>query len=131
MFRVLAESIISDQSATVVKANPQIIFESSQKYLTGFKSRDGEKNFIIRANSDKFDYRLMELENGIKILLVSDPSFKNNNDLGQDENLTNSTSNECDSDCSEDSSCTSSNSESSNCSGKVCVLCVSLLSYNN
>lgn len=108
MVQVLAESIVSDTSQTTVKANEQIIFETAQKYSNGFKSGHLEKSFLIRSNSDKFDYRLIQLENGIKILLVSDPSYKDINEHLSNKNLSSSSDSESDSDSSDKSSNASS-----------------------
>lgn len=34
------------------------------------------KQELLRSESDKFDYKLIQLENGIRVLLISDPSYK-------------------------------------------------------
>lgn len=76
MHRVLAESLISGPKENVVFATEDVISKSCSKFLSGYSPKPGEQQMIIRAQSDKLDYKLIELNNGLRILLISDPSYK-------------------------------------------------------
>lgn len=73
MYRVIGKSIVSENNVVVVDS--QIITSFAEKYLAGHRSKpeDGPVNFF-RSRSDKFDYKLLQLPSGLRILLISDPS---------------------------------------------------------
>ncbi|KAH9410353.1 Nrd1 complex RNA-binding subunit [Tyrophagus putrescentiae] len=73
----LAESIISDKSAGVKIATQAAVQESALKFLNANTSAGAPKQQeLLRAESDKFDYKLLRLNNGVRVLLISDPSYK-------------------------------------------------------
>ena len=77
MIRTLAESIISKKTGTLKVASQPVIDASCLKFINGTQTKpETEKQEFIRSQSDKFDYKLIQLQNGIRILLISDPSYK-------------------------------------------------------
>ena len=133
-FSVLAESIISDNPSKVIYATEQVISSSCSKFLNLNGSSKGcslslvqqqqqqdETHQLIRSKSDKFDYRLLRLDNGIRVLLISDPSYKDlDSHISNQENhiLIESSESECsDSVCSDDdesmSTCSSTTKKAS------------------
>nr|XP_027196493.1 nardilysin-like [Dermatophagoides pteronyssinus] len=79
MFKVLAESIITDRPTDqIVIANEQIINDHTKKLLKipNFLEQKQENGILIRSESDKFDYKILQLENGIRLLLISDPTYR-------------------------------------------------------
>lgn len=136
----LAESIISDKSAGVKIATQAAVQESALKFLNANTSAGAPKQQeLLRAESDKFDYKLLRLNNGVRVLLISDPSYKelasvSSSAASSKENVNASSDVEMsDHEGSDADSVASSSSGSSACSSKVipCDCCFFLSLANS
>ncbi|KAH9521126.1 Nrd1 complex RNA-binding subunit [Dermatophagoides farinae] len=79
MYEILAESVVSDSNnGQTVIATEKVVKDYTEKLLKipNFLQQKQEKGFLIRSESDKFDYKILRLANDIRIVLISDPTYK-------------------------------------------------------
>lgn len=77
-YSTIAESIISEPNGTKIFTATEEIVRDTTNTLLGLSPSEQQitNRFLIRSQSDKFDYKLIKLDNGITVFLISDPSYK-------------------------------------------------------
>lgn len=127
-YRTLAESIISDKSvnSAVKIATQEAVKESAQKFLNAHSLNGGnlKQQELLRSESDKFDYKLIQLDNGIRVLLISDPSYKDlasvTTPSSSQENVNSTGNSDVEMSDHSDAESVASSASSSSASSKVC-----------